>query len=138
MKDWFKKQYNDIKSITFKDLFIMVFLGCLLYSFSMFIMVTLKAPSITSDIILDGIIYINMVLLALLIILYIILFIYKVQVKYKTYEIKNNGVIDKNLEKLDVGTLIEILEEYNMESLVLLKDNHIVIIAKDSIKLTKG
>lgn len=138
MKDWFKEQYNDIKSITFKDLFIMVFLGCLLYSFSMFIMVTLKAPSITSDIILDGIIYINMVLLALIIILYIILFIYKVQVKYKTYEIKRNGIIDFNLVNMPVSILIERLEEYEDDSIVVLEENHILIIAKDSINLNKG
>lgn len=138
MKDWFKEQYNDIKSITFKDLFIMVFLGCLLYSFSMFIMVTLKAPTITDNIILDGLIYINMVLLALIIILYIILFIYKVQVKYKTYEIKRNGIIDFNLVNMPVSILIERLEEYEDDSIVVLEENHILIIAKDSINLNKG
>lgn len=51
-------------------------------------------------------------------------------VSYKFSRPSENGVVDKNLEKLNVGTLIERLEEYNMESLVLLKDNHIIIIKR--------
>ena len=56
-------------------------------------------------------------------------------VSYKFSRPSENGVIDKNLDNMTVSMLIERLEEYDNESLILLKDNHIVIIGKDSIKL---
>ncbi len=56
-------------------------------------------------------------------------------VSYKFSRPSENGVIDKNLYNMTVSMLIERLEEYDNESLILLKDNHIVIIGKDSIKL---
>ena len=56
-------------------------------------------------------------------------------VSYKFSRPSENGVIDKNLDSMTIKTLIDRLEEYSTESLVLLKDNHIVIIGKDSIKL---
>lgn len=56
-------------------------------------------------------------------------------VSYKFSRPSENGVIDKNLDNMTVSMLIERLEEYDTESLILLKDNHIVIIGKDSIKL---
>ena len=56
-------------------------------------------------------------------------------VSYKFSRPSENGVIDKNLDNMTVYMLIERLEEYDNESLILLKDNHIVIIGKDSIKL---
>lgn len=56
-------------------------------------------------------------------------------VSYKFSRPSENGVIDKNLDTMTVSMLIERLEEYDNESLILLKDNHIVIIGKDSIKL---
>lgn len=34
--------------------------------------------------------------------------------------------------------LVDRLEEYDNESLVVLKDNHIIVIGKDNIKLKEG
>lgn len=59
-------------------------------------------------------------------------------VRYKLITPIENGVIDKNLDNMTVETLIGRLEEYSSESLVLLKDNHIIVISKDSIKLKEG
>lgn len=56
-------------------------------------------------------------------------------VRYKFSRPSENGVIYKNLDGMTIKTLIDRLEEYSTESLVLLKDNHIVIMGKDSIKL---
>lgn len=56
-------------------------------------------------------------------------------VSYKNIKPIENGVIDSNISRMTVYMLIERLEEYDNESLILLKDNHIVIIGKDSIKL---
>ena len=56
-------------------------------------------------------------------------------VSYKFSRPNENGVINKNIDSMTVSILVERLEEYDNESLVLLKDNHIVIIGKYSIKL---
>lgn len=92
----------------------------------------------TNIVIIDSLIYmvIDFIITIVLIVLLLKhIFSYTWSMKCRTVLPIENGIIDKNLDDMTVGNLMERLEDFDEESLILLKDNHIVIIAKDSIKL---
>ncbi len=133
MFNWLIEKSRSLMIFCFIILIILVLPTMLLYIISIctkYILVDIVTLSNTVYFILNILITVAIIFLLMK---YVLTFDWSIS--YTNTKLPSNGVIDSNLSKMTVSMLIEKLEEYDDESLVLLKDNHIAIIDKDSIKL---